>query len=92
VESGRTTKTGAVLTLLYGGIRHDDGRLLDAQREGDVDELAGPQPRFGVVEGRAQLNGAGAGVDGIVDEGQVARERRRCRRGWSRSPSGGRRP
>ena len=70
------------------------------ERQDHVDELSRPQQSVRIVEGRFQMDGAGLGIDGVVDDAQVARGFRRgivarrdldraacgarCTRGWRR--------
>ena len=46
-------------------------------------ELAGHQPAVGVVEHGAHAHGAAAGIDLVVDELQLALDRRRRSAPWS---------
>ena len=65
----------AVLPDLDRRARHDDRVRLDSERQGDVDELPGPQAGVVVCKLRLERNGAGRDIDLIVDEDQRAGDR-----------------
>src|SRR5207237_6404982 len=50
----------------------DDGALLLAQRQRDVDELAGPERFVAIGEGRLEPDLAGLQIHRVVDEGEQA--------------------
>ena len=54
------------------GVGHDDLIVQHLHQQLDVDELIRKQRAVGVVELRAQLDGAGGHVDSIVDREQLA--------------------
>ena len=62
----------ALLAGLHGFGGHDGGVLDGVERQHDSDELAGPEDAVLVVEGGLQVDGAGGGVDGVVDDGEGA--------------------
>src|SRR5215472_8447629 len=63
---------GAGGAALYSGGGHGDGVLERLHQQLHVDELIGKQRVVGVVELRAHLDGAGGGVDLIVDRDDLA--------------------
>src|SRR5215467_957913 len=63
---------GAVLADLEGRAWHDDRMGLNAEREVDVDELAGPQPDIVVGKRRLERDRAGRCIDLVVNKGERA--------------------
>ena len=62
----------ALLAGLHGFGGHDGGTLDGVEREDGSDELAGPEDAVLVIEGGLQVDGAGGGIDGVVDDGEGA--------------------
>src|SRR5690349_12561504 len=63
---------GPVLTSLHGLIRNDDGVRLHSELERYAHELTWPEPVVRVLESALELDRASAGVNGVVDEGEIS--------------------
>jgi hypothetical protein len=59
---------GTILPDLDRCTGHEEGICLGAERQRDIDELSGPQPRVIVGERRLQRNCAGCNIDLIIDK------------------------
>ena len=62
----------ALLAGLHGFGGYDGGALNGIEGEHGSDELAGPEEAVPIIEGGLEVNGAGGGVDGVVDDGERA--------------------
>ena len=54
---------------------HEKGIFLNAERQRDVDELSGPQPRVIIGECRLQGNRAGRDIDLTIDKRKYSGDR-----------------
>src|SRR5205814_4361436 len=74
----------AVLADLDRAARDRYGVGFHAERARDIHELAGPQALVGIVEDRLERNGPGGGIDLIVEEENLAGDRRAGIAGYRR--------